>query len=156
MTADPAADNRSEFDGILFRELFIGRFSIGGDGPWMRTATPLTYASLKLGPTRFIVQVLNTGVSAALLTFNLLASGGSWSYHEVEKAEVFESPLWASRRGVSREQLPVGIRFHFGESRSALLFFTTEVEALLDAMESHGVKVERTPVKLSRFLFGRR
>jgi hypothetical protein len=155
MAPDPAADVPTEFDGILFRQLFVGRFSIGGDGPWMMRGTPLTYASLKLGSIGLVAQVLTTGVKAAL-SFNPFASGGSWGYHEVERVEVFESPLWASRRGVSREQLPVGIRFHFGESRSALLFFTTETESLLSALEFHRVKVERTPIKLSPFLFGRR
>jgi hypothetical protein len=142
-----------EIDGILFREYFMGRFSIGGDGPWMMKGTPLTHAILKLGPARFVAEVLTTGIKAAA---NPLAAGGSWSYHEVEKAQVFKSPLWATRRGLSLDEFPVGVRLHLGESRSAFLFFTTEIEPLLDGLESHSVTVERTPTKLSPFLLGRR
>ena len=122
----------------------------------MKAGTPLTYASLKLGPTRFVVEVLVTGIANAALSFNVMASGGTWKYQEVEKAELFESPRWAGIKGDPRDRFPVGIRIHFGESRSALLFFTSDVEALLAALKSHRVAVERTPIKLSRFLFGRR
>jgi hypothetical protein len=159
MTTGPSADVPSEFYGVLFREFFIGRFSIGGDGPWMMTSSsPLTYATLQLGSVRFTVNILASALQAAL-SFNPFASGGSWSYHEVERVERFEPPLWARRtrrRGVPPDRLPLGIRFHFGESRSALLFFTTESEALVTALEFHHVSVERTPIKLSPFLFGRR
>jgi hypothetical protein len=158
VSASSAADAPAEFDGVLFREFFVGRFSIGGDGPWLSTSrTPLTFARLKLGPGRFTIELLTSRPTAKFgLLFNPLASGGSWSYREVERAQVFESPSWAGRRGVPRDELPVGIRLYFGESRSAVLFFTTATEALLTALEGHHVKVNRDPIKLSRFLLGRR
>jgi hypothetical protein len=149
MATEPPAP--LEIDGILFRQYLIGRFSIGGDGPWNMRNTPLTYARLTLGPARFVTEVLNAGINTAFA-----GSGGSWSYREVEKAQVFKSPLWAIRRGLSLDEFPVGVRLHFGESRSALLFFTAQIEHLLDGLESHSVTVERNPVKLSPLLLGRR
>jgi len=158
MTAGPDNSTPVEVAGILFREYFVGRFSVGGNGPWgsdpMRIRTPwsLTKVKVSLRPLQLVVEVTNHGKPGNVP----LGGGGSWSYHEVERAEVFESPGWARRRGLSRQEFPIGVRLHLGESRPALLIFTKQSEVLLNGLESHQVRVGRTPIKLSPMLFGRR
>ena len=158
VTTEPGEVAQVEVVGILFREYFVGRFSVGGNGPWgsdpFRIQTRWTLARVKvsLRPARFTVEVTNRGGVGSLA----LGDGGSWSYHEVRHAEVFESPAWARRRGLSRDEFPIGVRLHFGESRTALLIFTDQPDVLLDALESHLVEVGRTPIKLSPMLFGRK
>jgi hypothetical protein len=149
----------SRVEGILFRQYFVGSFAVGGDGVWVNrpfhhyARWPLTRVSVTLDAARFVVDVLSDRTMRAKLR---RGTGGTWSYHEVKRAQVFVSPLWARGKGVSEEEFPVGIRLHFGESRSALLIFTTETEVLLGGLESHQVKVERTPIKLNPMLLGRR
>jgi hypothetical protein len=84
------------------------------------------------------------------------SSGGCWTYREVEQAQVFEAPIWASRRGLPVETFPVGVRLHLGESRAALLIFTLTVDVVHNALDGHGVKVVRSPIKLSPMLIGRK
>ena len=49
-----------------------------------------------------------------------------------------------------------GVRLHFGESRAALLVFAAQLDELLVQLEHHTVNIERTPIKLSPMLLGRR
>ena len=75
---------------------------------------------------------------------------------EIERAQIFQSPRWARLAGLSKEMYPTGIRLHFGESRAALLVFAVQLDELLAQLERHIVKIERSPIKLSPMLFGRR
>ncbi len=144
-----------EVPGILFRQYFVGRFAIGGDGTIVNNYFHhyrnyhLTRVSVTLNAAQFVVEVLSNRMVRR-------GTGGTWSYHEVKNAQLFVSPKWARRKGVSQDEFPVGIRLHFGESRSALLIFTTETEALLEGLESHHVRVERAPIKLNPVLIGRK
>ena len=152
MVASPAGSTSLEFEGILFRQYFIGRFAVGGNGSWgsspTRIQTPwtLTRVMVSLRPAQLVVEVIS----------NPFGIGGAWRYHEVECAQAFWSPGWTRRLGISWKELPIGIRLHFGESRPALLIFTTEYAGLLDGLESHHINVERTPIKLNPMLIGRK
>jgi hypothetical protein len=107
----------------------------------------MTFETRKLG-----VEITLGTAKNALTTW----IGGSWNYHEFEQVQLFKSPRWARVRGLSPDGYPVGVRLHLGESRPALLFFTRQVDIVLDALEHHHVKVERTPTKLNAWLVGRR
>ena len=140
-------------EGLLFREYFIGRFSIGGNGLAVgRTLTPAPRARLTLGAQDLTAEILVGTLKGAFAPW----TGGSWSYHEFEQAQVFETPLWTTRWGLSLDEYPVGVRLHLGESRAALLFFTTQLESILESLEGHRVRVERSPIKLSPWLIGRK
>ena len=154
MELDPPSITPVVVEGFLFREYFVGRFSIGGDGLAIRKGfTPLPKARMSLDAQNLNVEILIGTVKGGLTPW---VTGGSWSYHEFEQAQVFEAPHWATARGLSLDEYPVGIRLHPGESRAALLFFTTKIEAVLEALERHRVRVERSPIKLSPWLVGRK
>jgi len=141
------------FEGFMFREYLVGRFSIGGDGIALgKGLTPLPKARMTFEARVLKVEITLDAVRNALTPW----IGGSWSYHEFEHAQVFEAPRWARVRGLSPDEYPVGVRLHLGESRPALLFFTTPVDAVLEALERHRVRTERTPIKLNAWLIGRK
>jgi hypothetical protein len=159
MSTSPTDATPAEVEGILFREYFVGRFSVWGNGPkyampgQIRAPWRLAHARIRLGTTRLVAETINSKGEPSLLH---QTEGGSWSYHEIESAQIFESPRWARLAGLSYEEFPVGVRLHFGESRTALLVFTGQLDRLLGELKHHRVKVERTPIKLSPMLIGRR
>lgn len=153
MELEPPSITPVVVEGFLFREYFVGRFSIGGNGLAVAKGfTPLPRARLTLSAQKLNAEILVGTLKGFLAPW----TGGSWSYQEFEQAQVFEAPHWASVRGLSPDEYPVGARLHLGESRAALLFFTTQVEALLEVLERHRVRVDRSPMKLSPWLVGGR
>ena len=139
-------------EGLLFREYFVGRFSIGGNGLAVgHTLTPPPRARMTLGARKLNAEILIGTLKGAFAPW----TGGSWSYHEFERAQVFTTPHWAARWGMSLAEYPVGVRLHLGESRAALLFSTTRPESVLEALERQRVAVDRSPIKLSPWLIGR-
>ena len=159
MPASQVEPTQIEVDAFLFREYFVGRFSVWGDGPkfsipgQIRAPWRLPHVTIRLDPTRLIAKSINTKGEPSFLH---QTGGGSWNYHEIERAQLFESPRWASMAGLSSEEFAVGVRLHLGESRTALLVFTAQMDELLTELEVHRVDLDRAPIKLSRMLFGRR
>jgi len=139
-------------EGLLFREYFVGRFSISGNGLVSNALTPPPRARMTFGAQNLNAEILIGPLKGTFAPW----TGGSWSYHEFEQAQVFETPLWTTRWGITLDEYPVGVRLHLGESRPALLFFTTQVDAILEALERHRVRTERTPIKLNAWLIGRK
>ena len=166
MEHDPAPSEPVVVEGLLFREYFVGRFSIGGNGlAVIHGSPPPPRARMTFSAQKLNVEISEPLILSATLARRLIGTikgalapwtGGSWSYHEFEQAQIFETPHWATAWGLSLDEYPVGVRLHLGESRAALLFFTTRVEAVLEALERHRVRVEQSPIKLSPWLIGRR
>lgn len=159
MPASPIDATPVEIQGFLFREYFVGRFSVGGSGPkyslpgQIRASWRLPRVRIRFDQTRFVATSITSKGDASNFP---LVTGGSWSYHEIQSAQIFESPRWARMAGLSHEEFPTGVRLHFGESRSSLLLFTAPLDEVLRELDEHHVKADRSPIKLSPMLFGRR
>ena len=88
MTASTSAPGEVQIDCVLFREYFIGQFSIGGDGPWERVGTPLVHVKVVLAQVKLVVEVVNSNGTKPAIPWG---TGGTWDYHEVARAQVLES-----------------------------------------------------------------
>ena len=77
-------------------------------------------------------------------------------YSEIRVAQVVRNSRIYLARVTSPHRVPFGVRLHLGKSQPHPILFTADYEALMDALESHHVPVDRSPRRLGFMLMGRR
>jgi hypothetical protein len=144
------ADEKSRtFNAVLVRQYSIGTFSFaqgGGDSLF--------------GPPTVVVELLPRGVVITDLpgrpSNQWIGDGRTIRYSEIKAAQLVRNSRIYLARAPSPHIVPFAVRLYLGESRSHLILFTSEHDALMEALESHGVPVEHNPRRLGFMLFGRR
>ncbi len=136
------------FTAVLVRQFTIGPFSLMNSG----AARP--------GPPVVAVELQSAGVEVTDLPGTIstqwIGDGRLLRYPEIKVAQAVRNTRIYLARTPSRHEVPFGVRLNLGESRSHLLLFTVEYEALMDGLESHHVPVDRSPRTLGFMLMGRK
>jgi hypothetical protein len=112
------------------------------------------------GPPAVVVALLSQGVLITDVpgrpSNKWIGDGRTIRYSEIKAAQLVRNSGIYLARAPSSHIMPFAVRLYLGESRSHLVLFTSEHDALLEALESHGVPLERHPRTLGFMLFGRR
>jgi hypothetical protein len=165
MSQPPAGVPTERFAAVLVRQYTVGRLSLMHSGPISllhRRAVSPTNSSPGLGdgPPAVAVEVGPTALAITELPGTIstqwIGDGRMIRYPEISDAQAVRNSTIYLARTPSPHEVPFGVRLYLGESRSHILLFTAEVEALMDALESHHVPVDRTPRKLGFMLMGRK
>jgi hypothetical protein len=146
----PTADDKSRtFNAVLIRQYSIGTFSFahgGGDSLF--------------GPPEVTVELLPREVVITDVpgrpSDQWIGDGRTIRYYEIKVAQLVRNSRIYLARAPSPHLMPLAVRLYLGESRSHVILFTSEHDGLMEALESHGVPVERHPRTLGFMLFGRR
>jgi hypothetical protein len=148
MSKPPANGPTERFTAVLVRQYTVGPFSVMNSG----AGNP--------GPPVVAVDLESTGVVVTDLpgttSTQWIGDGRRIWYQEIRAAQVVRNSRVYLARAPSPHEIPFGVRLFLGESRSHVLLFTLGYEALMDALESHHVVVDRTPRKLGFMLMGRK
>jgi hypothetical protein len=148
MSQPPAQGPTETFIAVLVRQYTVGAFSLFNGG----TGNP--------GPPVVAVELQPTGVVLTDLPGTIstqwIGDGRTLRYPEIRAAQAVRNSRIYLARAPSPHEMPFGVRLYLGESRSHLLLFTVDYEALLDALESHHVPVDRSPRTLGFMLMGRK
>ena len=148
MSALPTEKPADKFTAVLIRQYAVGPFSLinsgaGNPGP------PVVAVDLR--PTGVVITDLPGTIST-----QWIGDGRTIAYSEIRTAQVVRNSRIYLARAPSPHEVPLGVRLHLGESRSHLLLFTVEYQALVDALEAHHVPVDRNPGTLGFMLMGRK
>ena len=140
-----------QFDALIAHQYRIVNFAIGDDyhGP-----NPPRRATVTFEDSELVVRHLDRK-GRPRADDNLFVPNSTLRYHEIKRAEVFALTI-LNARGVDRRRVPFGIRLDMGESRSYILLFSHDFDALLEQFAAHGVAIDRQPRKLNFFLIGRK
>ena len=149
MSQHPAETPIEKFTAVLVRQYAVGAFSLMNSGAG--NPGPPVVAVDHEGPTGVVI----TDVPGTIST-QWIGDGRTIAYSEIRTAQVVRNSRIYLARTPSPHEVPLGVRLHLGESRSHLLLFTVEYEALVDALEAHHVPVDRNPRTLGFMLMGRR
>ena len=145
---DPADGPIEKFTAVLVRQYAVGAFSLMNSG----AGNP--------GPPVVAVDLESTGVVITDLPGTIstqwIGDGRTLNYSEIRVAQVVRNSRAYLARAPNPKEVPFGVRLYLGESRSHLLLFTVEYEALIDALESHHVPVDRNARTLGFMLIGRK
>lgn len=137
-----------QFAAVLVRQYTIGSFSLMNSG------------GVNQGPPVVSVELRPAGVTITDLPWRIttqwIGDGRTLRYPEIKVAQAVRNSRMYLARVPNPHEIPFGVRLHLGESRSHVLLFTVEYEALLDALESHHVPVDRNPRMLGLLLMGRK
>jgi hypothetical protein len=137
-----------QFVAVMVRQYTIASVSFMTDG-WGNPGPP--NVTVELRRSELVVAEM-----PGQITSDWIGDGRSLRYSEIKNAESVVNSKSYLVRGVSPREIPFGVRLQLGESRSHMLLFTTEHEALMDGLESHHVPVDRAPRKLGFLLMGRK
>ena len=141
-------DPTHKFVAVLVRQYAIGPFSLASSGAGNPGATTV---SVELQPAAVVVTDLPGTIST-----QWSGDGRVVGYSEIRAAQVLRNSRIYLARIPNPHEVPFGVRLHLGESRSNLLLFTVEYEALIDALEARHVPVDRNPRTLGFMLMGKK
>lgn len=136
------------FTAVLVRQYAVGAFSLinsgaGNPGP--------PVVAVDLHPAGVVITDLPGTIST-----QWIGDGRTLKYPEIKVAQAVRNSRLYLARAPAPNEVPFGVRLYLGESRSHVLLFTVEYEALLDGLESHHVPVDRSPRTLGFMLMGRK
>jgi hypothetical protein len=141
------------FDAVMARQYRIVNFAVADD---YHGRPPPRRVMVNFEDSELVVQQLDRKGKPRSDDNVFFPRSWNWKYHEIKRVEVFVLTTWNAARTVDRKRAPLGIRLDMGESRSYVLLFSYDFDALLEEFASHGVAVDRQPRKLNFFLIGRK
>lgn len=149
MSQVPAEGPTEKVTAVLIRQYTVGRFSLMNSGFGPDPGPPVV--AVELRPGGVVISDLPNAIST-----RWAGDGRTIRYPEIRVAQVVRNSRTYRARTPSPHVVAFAVRLYLGESRSHVLLFTVECEALMDALESHHVPVDRNPRTLGFMLMGRK